>query len=260
VKGKFKEKEKPTMNAIRRISLSTLAGIMMILLASLCAVAQTSGTPGKIAKFKSPNALGDSVITEDKDGRVGIGTALPTSRLTVQGVVEALSGFKFPDGTVQTTSAAGALVSVAHDSTLTGNGTAASPLGVASPLLVRDLDNPARQPYQAIASATSTTPVLITTVPSGKRLVIEYISALMNVPSGRLAFSLLAIQEGATLVFGHRLVLTKIGTPAPDIDAYEVSQPFRMYLNAGQTLSLTLLTSNSSLSVFITGHYVDDIP
>lgn len=41
-------------------------------------------------------------------------------------------GFKFPDGTVQTTaSGAGALV---HNTTLTGDGTSGAPLGVASPL------------------------------------------------------------------------------------------------------------------------------
>src|SRR5262249_56925717 len=40
-------------------------------------------------------------------------------------------GFKFPDGTIQTT---GGLASVIHDSTLTGNGTSVSPLGVNIPL------------------------------------------------------------------------------------------------------------------------------
>ncbi|MFH0907191.1 MAG: hypothetical protein V1929_00310 [bacterium] len=41
-------------------------------------------------------------------GGVGIGTATPTSMLTVAGTVESLSGgFKFPDGSVQSTSASG---------------------------------------------------------------------------------------------------------------------------------------------------------
>jgi hypothetical protein len=73
---------------------------------------------------------GDSIITEDKDGRIGIGTAAPTSKLTVQGMIETtLGGVKFPDGTVQTTTG---IAFVTHDATLTGNGMAASPLGVAS--------------------------------------------------------------------------------------------------------------------------------
>ena len=38
-------------------------------------------------------------------GKIGMGTSTPTSQLTVSGVVESLSGgFKFPDGSVQTTS------------------------------------------------------------------------------------------------------------------------------------------------------------
>jgi hypothetical protein len=81
--------------------------------------------------------LGDSNIFEDKFGKVGISTASPTSPLTVQGLIETtLGGVKFPDGTVQTTSAAGALFNVLHDETLTGNGSLASPLVVAVPLVL----------------------------------------------------------------------------------------------------------------------------
>jgi hypothetical protein len=252
------------MKVIKRIGIQALAVVMMTLLASLWAAAQTSGTPGKIAKFKSSTTLGDSVITEDKDGRVGIGTALPTSRLTVQGVIEALSGFKFPDGTVQTTSAAGALVSVTHDTTLTGNGTPALPLGVASPLLVRDLDNPARQPFQTTIEAPSGTPsgtlIPIVTVSAGKVLVLEFISGLINVPTNRFATAVLLIQEGATPVFHHRLLLTKIGAAASTIDAYGVHPPFRMYVKSGQTISLIILDSDATMTLNITGHYVDKLP
>jgi hypothetical protein len=105
---------------------------------------------------------------------VGIGTTTPTSQLTVQGMIETtLGGLRFPDGTVQTTAvnssnvvhslnelrgdvtlaaganisitpsgntltiaAPGALGAVAHDSTLMGNGTSASPLGLAVPLVL----------------------------------------------------------------------------------------------------------------------------
>jgi hypothetical protein len=252
------------MKAIQRIGMYTLAVVMMILLASLCVTAQISGTPGKIAKFKSSTTLGDSVITEDKDGRVGIGTALPTSRLTVQGVIEALSGFKFPDGTVQTTSAAGALVSVAHDMTLTGNGTPALPLGVASPLLVRDLDNPARQPFQATVEAPPGTPsgtlIPIVTVPAGKILVLEFISGLINVPTNSLATTVLLIQEGVAPVFHHRVLLTKIGAASSTIDAYGVFQPFRMYVKSSQAISLAILNSDTTITLNITGHYVDKLP
>jgi hypothetical protein len=52
------------------------------------------------------------------------------------GLIESMGGgggVKFPDGTVETTSAAGALFGVAHDGTLQGAGTLATPLGLGNP-------------------------------------------------------------------------------------------------------------------------------
>src|SRR5215218_3715891 len=63
------------------------------------AAVQGSNTPGRIAKFTDSRFLGDSNITEDDSGNIGIGTALPTSQLTVNGVIEMLGaggGIKFP--------------------------------------------------------------------------------------------------------------------------------------------------------------------
>src|SRR5215471_7563625 len=96
------------------------------------------GTFGKLTKWTgfgaSNSVIGDSGIFEDKNGLVGIGTTTPTSRLTVVGVIESIGGgFKFSDGTVQTTAANAGSISISHDSTLTGNGTNGAPLGVAVP-------------------------------------------------------------------------------------------------------------------------------
>jgi hypothetical protein len=102
-----------------------------------------SGTVGRLSKWTGVDgsnsfSLGNSIIFEDKFGKVGIGTITPTSVLTVQGMIQTtLGGYKFPDGTVQTTSAANALLTVSRDTTLTGNGTTASPLGVAVPLTLQ---------------------------------------------------------------------------------------------------------------------------
>ncbi|HZM85274.1 MAG TPA: hypothetical protein VFF31_01845 [Blastocatellia bacterium] len=100
-----------------------------------------SGTIGQLSKWtgltSSNSILGDSIITETKLGNIGIGTTAPTSKLTVQGMIEStLGGYKFPDGSLQTTAAVSGLTFVVHDLTLTGNGTGASPLGVAVPLLL----------------------------------------------------------------------------------------------------------------------------
>jgi hypothetical protein len=92
------------------------------------------GTLGRLTKwtgFTSGNSvIGNSTIFEDKFGIVGIGTDSPTSKLTVAGLIESLmGGIKFPDGTIQTTAG---VSSIFHDQTLTGNGTAGTPLGIAN--------------------------------------------------------------------------------------------------------------------------------
>jgi hypothetical protein len=100
-----------------------------------------SGTVGKISLWVDtrPNGestLGDSIITQ-LNGNIGIGLATPASKLTVQGMIETtLGGYKFPDGTVQTTAALSGLQSVFHDQTLQGDGTRGRPVGVAVPLNV----------------------------------------------------------------------------------------------------------------------------
>ena len=139
------------MNKIRKLCWMTFAALLAT--ASMDTRAQTpegktrprprlgatavpvvgGGTSGQISKwtgFNGPSSvLDDSNITEDKFGRIGIGTPAPMSLLTVAGMVETtLGGYKFPDGTVQTS--AGISI-VTHDASLTGLGSAASPLGIA---------------------------------------------------------------------------------------------------------------------------------
>src|SRR6185503_7802438 len=93
-----------------------------------------NGIPGQVAKWTGVSgensfSIGNSIITETKFGLIGIGTENPSSKLCVVGTIESLNGgFKFPDGSVQTTAG---LSSIFRDATLIGNGTAGSPLGIA---------------------------------------------------------------------------------------------------------------------------------
>jgi hypothetical protein len=131
-----------SLMAASRNTVSSGAGLNIIPVAAGPNLTVTgSGTLGRLTKwsgFTSSNSvIGDSMIYEDKFGLVGIGTDSPASKLTVNGMIQSLSGgLTFPDGTVQTSSATGALFSIAHDATLKGNGTTALPLGVAIPLLL----------------------------------------------------------------------------------------------------------------------------
>jgi hypothetical protein len=114
-----------------------------------------SGILGRLTKwtgFNSSNSvIGSSTIFEDKDGLVGIGTDSPTSRLTVAGIVHStVGGFRFPNGTIQTTAG---IAGVIHDATLTGNGTAASPLAVAVPLILTG----APQQFGGVITVTNNT-------------------------------------------------------------------------------------------------------
>jgi hypothetical protein len=235
--------------------------------------------------------LGNSTIFEDKFGKVGIGTDTPTSRFTVAGLIETTSGgVKFPDGTVQTTagvapndvvrslnglkgdlllagganitvSSAGntitvaapnALTRVAHDATLTGEGTAASPLSV-----VQGAGN-ASQPFQITLDPDETF-----TVPAGKRLVIEYVGAFYSVPTDPSLQPVNSIaihtQIGSAAV-DHRVLSHRISisTGGPAFTIYHVGQNVRLYADPGTQVSGTNFPSDTgTASLTLSGHFVN---
>jgi hypothetical protein len=235
--------------------------------------------------------LGDSNIFEDKFGKVGIGTTSPTSLLTVQGMIETtLGGLKFPDGTVQTTAgvapndvvkslnglkgdiqlAAGsnititpagntltvaapnALTAVAHDATLTGNGTPASPLNVVQ-------SDPADQPFQVTLDPTF--PDSTFTVPAGKRVVIEYVSGFYSVPtaaSQQPVFSIcVRTQIGSTTV-RHIVLAHRTSLESPGFSVYSIGQNVRLYADPGTQVRSGCVPFNTlTAEVALSGHFVN---
>jgi hypothetical protein len=173
-------------------------------------------------------------IKTDNNGNVGIGTASNGSKLSVAGVIESTSGgIRFPDATVQTTAG---LTSVARNSTLVGNGTSASPLGVAAPL-----NDNARQPVQARAFFNDDTGTLtLLTVPVGKKLVIEQITAnLGSFDSTRkiISFAIGTTVSGSNI--NHYFVPTFTGRGQLR-DLYIVGQQVKLYADAGTNVTALL--------------------
>lgn len=193
-----------------------------------------TGTNGQLTKWTSINGIGDSVITEGNTGKIGIGTTAPSSKLTVAGVIESTTGgVKFPDGTVQATAA------------LTG-----------APLTsVRDVDNPARQPFQF--SLIAVAPNNEFTVPSGKRLVIEYVSGHLSVSLGQQLESVYLLTKVNNSSVFHYFAPMPTGGVTQSI--FTVSQQTRIYADPGS--KVRFFTQGADVTEFgdltISGYFVD---
>jgi hypothetical protein len=138
-----------------------------------------------------------------------------------------------------------------------------------APVLVRDVDSPARQPFQDFNSIDLVAPFgnterVLFTVPTDKRLVIEFISLLALMPADQKSTVTLRtfINDGhPSTSFGKSfLVLTAQGTfNATDI--YTASQPVRIYADPGTEVfflvSRTSGTGSAQYQVCISGYFVD---
>ena len=254
---------------------------------------QGFGTTGQIPKFGGGDYLVNSLIFESSAGKIGIGTQAPGSTLSVNGEIETLSGgVKFPDGTMQTTagvspresvaslsglkgavtlsggsniaitpagntltvSAPNMLTAVAHDATLTGDGSPTSPLSAMSTAAQG-------QPFVAAGPGAAFdqnfSQSLLTTVPAGKRLVIEQVTALCILNQGDRPH-IITLKIDA---FDHYLLSSFTGTTG--FDFYVVSQNVKFHAPSGANVYLRVNRTgtgsggSNSCSGNLSGYLVD---
>lgn len=99
-----------------------------------------------------------------------------------------------------------------------------------NPIGVRDADNPAKQPFQVQVngSFTGDTVNLFFTVPPGKQLVIEQVTATIgDVDAGPHTFNVLTTAGGTQVL--HQMNTTEVGQFANGLRGAVVSQQVRLY-------------------------------
>lgn len=128
--------------------------------------------------------------------------------------------------------------------------------------VVTSADNPALSPVTLRASFNFTAlnnQALLTTVPAGKRLVIDYVSYYSGGSSaGELVF--LSLRNGE---FGPLLMIAEINPPHASASAgltiQDGSQPAKAYFEAGQEVWFTASRSSGdvrTIDAIVVGHYV----
>jgi hypothetical protein len=139
---------------------------------------------------------------------------------------------------------------------------------------MRSIDDPGRNPFQLMSQFNTQLPngnsyTTLTSLPANatQRLVIDYVNIEINNLSGPVqtqGYVTIEVRTTATPTFPiFQMILpvtimnnTTFGGNAVAV----VSQPIRMYLSAGQTLSCTAVnqsgSSNMNIGAFLTGHYV----
>lgn len=130
-----------------------------------------------------------------------------------------------------------------------------------TPVLVRDVDsNAARQPFQATTNLVFTSGfnnqgAFIASVPAGKRLVIEYVSMVLLLPTGQKPSQ----AEIVTDNFPHFLIATQQGSFGV-FDTFSVSQQVRLYADSSVAFNVVRSANDGvdgSLTATISGYLIN---
>ena len=162
-----------------------------------------------------------------------------------------------PTAAQGTTAISGDVTVVNTPNVLVGNTAAA-------PVLARDVDNPARTPWQMSAQVTFASPSFqeVATfnppIPAGKVFVIEFATAQANLPTGQRVRFILFTDVGYTLV-QHYFAPTFVGTDFT-VDNLVMSQPTRLYAIAAPTVNATRFADNADsgfVNFSLSGHLLN---
>jgi hypothetical protein len=131
-----------------------------------------------------------------------------------------------------------------------------------NPVFIQDVDNPARQPFQQklnfnIADGFSEVCMPIATVPAGKRLIIEYVSARVTIPGGHKLRALNVFTHLNGDFAYHHLV----PTPTNVFNEYVVGQTVRLYADPNTQVNICAARDNGDgiapVLATISGYLVD---
>ena len=148
--------------------------------------------------------------------------------------------------------------------------TGISPMGAPDQLFAaekvvptRDVENPARQPYQDLSGTDFDDgdfikSVSLLPVPTGKILVVEFVSVIIQLPSAQRATANLNVQGGP-----HLYVNLSAQGSFGATDVLVGSQPVRLYVFSGNTPKLevqrSLSTGFAGVNVSVVGYLVDQV-
>jgi len=190
----------------------------------------------------------------------------PGEPVPVQGTVAPSTGTLWNVGVVGTPSVAISNLPSTTNVAIDGSANTVK-VDTSNPLAIRDVYNPARQPFRKsvfVSLPDGTTFAAINpglNPPVGKRLVIEAISASGNIPSGqKYACSLNITDEFAQVLFDLDLTLTLQGTFGP-IDTFQGNTKTKLYLEPSDNVAFDVFRTAGAgaagIRVSFSGYFVD---
>ncbi len=133
------------------------------------------------------------------------------------------------------------------------------------PLPTRDMDHPARQPFQRFLvdeiddGELNAGDRISFAVPADKRLVIEYVSFIGVMPTGQKLRVRFDVQSGGGA--NHHLTVSNEGTFQGGTEDHKASQQMRAYAGPGTTVYIrvarNIASGRGSFNVSVSGYLVD---